>query len=204
MNEFEWETFLKQSDARTDKFQKLYEKYQDHPEQKKIVAQEMGWLRPETELKEDFQIDELLSSTPLEPLQPNPLTEGKDWVRDEDGDVHHPLTLRILNESVKMHRECQKNAIKDRAIHEMILQFQVCGAKVAGALDSLAYEDQIEGGFVVACLKRSLTFLHQSIDAAEKLKNRKSNLLFVERCEKTFFEVRGEIIDLMCHFRQTE
>jgi hypothetical protein len=47
----------------------------------------------------------------------------------------------------------------------MIFQFQIAGAKIAGALDSLAYDDDDsrEGGFIVAALNaRSITFTRAS------------------------------------------
>lgn len=43
MDEFQWEDFLKESDARSDRFMQIFEKYEGHPDREKLVAREMGW-----------------------------------------------------------------------------------------------------------------------------------------------------------------
>lgn len=137
-------------------------------------------------------------------LKPNPKTEGKHWIRDTSGNIHHPLTLRILKASTRMHLDCQKKGIKDRHIHEMILQLQIAGVKVAGTLDSLAYDNEIEGGFAVASLKRALVYLHHAITSlakARKLVEIENE--FIGDCEYTLFQLRTEILDVMNEFRQS-
>jgi len=89
----------------------------------------------------------------------------------------------------------------------MVFQFQTAGAKLAGALDSLAYHEEgdREGGFIVAALKRALNYLHKSIAAAEKVAGK--NLLPPERLEQfrgELFAVREEILGLMQRFREEE
>jgi hypothetical protein len=93
----------------------------------------------------------------------------------------------------------------DTDLHEMIFEFQTAGAKIAGALDGLAYDedDARDGGFVVAALKRALNYLHRSIAAAEKVAER--NLLARERLDRfraDLFDIREEMLRLMQHFRQ--
>jgi len=65
----------------------------------------------------------------------------------------------------------------------MIFEFQTTGAKLAGALNSLAYDEEGErdGGFVVAALKRALNYLHKSIAASERVIQK--NLLSSERMD---------------------
>jgi len=53
LDEFGYEKFMRESDARTDKYMKLLEKYEGHPEQEKIVAREMGWECLEEALEAD-------------------------------------------------------------------------------------------------------------------------------------------------------
>jgi len=43
MDEFGYERLMRESDARTDKYLELLDKYKDRPDQEKIVAKEMGW-----------------------------------------------------------------------------------------------------------------------------------------------------------------
>ena len=138
---------------------KLFEKYEGHPDREKIVACEMGW----TWLEEALEADERgalpkheREEIPL--LEPNPLTEGVVWVRDKDGHVHHPLTKRAFEGGVAMwHFRDDQGLMEENGdgdLFEMVFQFQTAGAKIAGALDSLGYDedDSRDGGFVVAAL----------------------------------------------------
>ena len=209
LDEFGYEKFMRESDARTDKYMKLFEKYEGHPDREKIVAREMGW----TWLEEALEADERGALPEREreeipPLKPNPLTEGADWVRDKDGQIHHPLTKRTFESGVAMWHFCDDRGLLedngDSDLFEMVFQFQTAGAKIAGALDCLAYDedDSRNGGFVVAALKRALNYLHTSMAAAEKVAQK--DLLPPERLEAfraELFEVREKILELMQRFR---
>ncbi|MFN2541662.1 MAG: hypothetical protein ABR514_05770 [Chthoniobacterales bacterium] len=210
LDEFGYEKLMRESDARTDKYMELLDKYEGHPDREKIVAREMGW----TWLEEALEADERGALPPRDefevpPLEPNPLSEGVDWVRDKDGHIHHPLTIRARESGVAMWRHCEERGLLgeegDTNLHEMIFQFQTAGAKIAGALDSLAYDDDDsrDGGFVVAALKRALNYLHASMAAAEKVAAK--NLLEVARLDSfraELFGVREEVLALMERFRQ--
>jgi hypothetical protein len=209
LDEFGYEQFMRESDARTDKYMKLFEKYEGHPDREKIVAREMGW----TWLEEALEADERGALPKREreeipPLEPNPLTEGVDWVRDKDGQIHHPLTKRAFESGVAIWHFCDDRGLLedngDSDLFEMVFQFQTAGAKIAGALDSLAYDedDSRDGGFVVASLKRALNYLHTSMAAADKVAQK--NLLPPERLDSfraELFEVREKILELMQRFR---
>lgn len=209
LDEFGYEKVMRESDARTDKYMELLEKYEGHPDQEKIVAREMGWEW----LEEALEADERGALPPREEmevplLEPNPATEGVDWIRDKDGHVHHPLTKRAFESAMAMWHFCDdRNLLDDDGdtdLQEMIFQFQTAGAKIAGALDSLAYDedDSRDGGFVVAALKRALNYLHKSIAATEKVAEKK--LVPGERLEPfraDLFEIREEMLSLMKRFR---
>jgi hypothetical protein len=209
LDEFGYEKFMRESDARTDKYMELLEKYEGHPDQERIVAREMGW----TWLEEALEADERGALPPREeielpPLEPNPLTEGVDWIRDKDGHIHHPLTKRAFESAVAMWHFCDERGLLgengDNDLHEMIFEFQTTGAKIAGALDGLAYDEDLrDGGFIVAALKRALNYLHKSITASEKVAEKK--LIDSERLKSfraELFEVREEILGLMKRFRE--
>jgi hypothetical protein len=209
LDEFGYEKFMRESDARTDKYMKLLEKYEGHPDCEKIVAREMGWAW----LEEALEADERGALPPREPedlppLEPNPLTEGVDWIRDADGDIHHPLTKRAFESGMLILHFCDErgllNESGDTDLHEMVFQFQTAGAKIAGALDGLAYdEDSRDSGFVVAALKRALNYLHTSMAAAEKVAGKK--LLAADRLDSfraEMFAIREEILALMQRFRE--
>ena len=209
LDEFGYEKFMRESDLRTNRYMKLLEKYEGHPDQEKIVAREMGW----TWLEEALEADERGAlphpeKIDVPPLKPNPLTEGVAWVRDRDGHIHHPLTKRAFESAMAMWHFCKDRGLLgengDVDLAEMVFQFQTAGAKIAGALDSLGYdEDSREGGFIVAALKRALGYVHKSITACEKVLP--TNLLPLQRLEPfraELFEVREEILRLMKEFRE--
>jgi hypothetical protein len=212
LDEFGYEKLMRESDARTDKYIALLERYEDHPDREKIVAREMGWIW----LEEALEADERGALRPrgeveISPLVPNPLTEGVDWVRDAGGHIHHPLTKGAFESAMAMWHFCEDRGLLgengDSDLREMIFQFQTTGAKIAGALDSLAYEDNHvrEGGFIVAALKRALNYLHKSIAAAGKVSHK--NLLApasLDSFQADLFEVREEILNLMERFRNRD
>ncbi|MBI4026746.1 MAG: hypothetical protein HY360_17315 [Verrucomicrobia bacterium] len=213
MDEFQWEKFLKQSDALTDKYMEVLDKFKDHPERDRMVAREMGWHRLDEALDAQESGGAFMSEgssedfEDLPPLEPNPLTEDVDWVRDEEGHVHHPLTLRMLRVSVGMCRYCDDRGLLedggDVDLHEMILEAQIAGVKLAGALDRLPYDHDQEGGFIVACLKRALTHLHQSIGAAAKVADKQClDRQTLETFRAALFAVRQETLALMNRFRK--
>ncbi len=213
LDEFGYEKIMRESDVRTDKYMELLEKYEGHPDQEKIVAREMGWEW----LEEALEADERGALPPREemdlpPLEPNPATEGIDWIRDQDGHIHHPLSKRAFESAMSMWHFCKDRDLLgesgDPELHEMIFEFQTAGAKIAGALDSLAYDDDEssrDGGFVVAALKRALNYLHKSIAATGRVAEK--DLLPGERLESfraDLFDVREEMLSLMQRFRAKE
>jgi hypothetical protein len=235
-DEFDYEKFMRESDARTDQYMELLDKYQDHPDQERIIAKEMGWLDDEEPdpaavrgpsaadssgdeppassagANEDDPLDvdeinRLCAEAAENPPAPNPLTEGIDWVRDEDGDIKHPLSRRAFNSSIALWHKCKELGLDedDNAdLCALLSEFQITGAKLAGALNSLAYDRaSMEGSFVVACLKRALDHLHKAQAALEKLAP--LNLLPGETVSSTraeLFALRDEILRLMKEFRE--
>jgi hypothetical protein len=207
-DEFEWEKFLKESDARTEKYGELLERYGDNPDAERLIAREMGWSWVEDALDAEAR-GALPAGEPVEvePLVPEPHTEGINWTRDEDGRVHHPLCKRTFDTSVELWNYCKERGLlgenADIDLMEMVSQYQATSAKLAGALNTLAYgEDRREGGFIVALLKRALVFLNRSIEATQKIATK--NLLDANRINtfrKEQFQVREEILQLMDRFR---
>jgi hypothetical protein len=112
-DEFDYEKFMRECDARTDKFGELLDKYRDHPDRDQIIAKEMGWAGKEKAEEADASAiksnedDEGANEgfeipSELPELQPNPATEGVDWVRDEFGEPTHPLSQRAFEASVAL------------------------------------------------------------------------------------------------------
>jgi hypothetical protein len=113
-DEYDYERFMRESDARTDKYIELLEKYGDSDEAEKKIAREMGWDRDDARMGEDEENisaegmnrfrEEALNEPPPEL---DPLCEGIDWIRTERGDIAHPLQHR-----------CFESAMPDQMVSE--------------------------------------------------------------------------------------
>jgi hypothetical protein len=211
MDEFEWERTLKESDALTDKFGEVLEKYIDHPDRDKLIAQEMGWDWIEETLSNPalhhHDLEEDLDPEDLKLPEPNPMTEGVDWIRTERGRISHPLTERSFQLAMKMWHYGEHQGLlgetADPDMWEMVFQAQTLSAKLAGALDNLGYDHLVEGGFIVACLKRALQYFDRSIAASERVRDKRlmeDDLL--DDFRKNLFEIREEILRLITHYRE--
>jgi hypothetical protein len=225
-DEFDYEKLLRESDARTDKYSELLDKYMDHPDRDRIIAKEMGWSwleaaideengKPGPEPGREKDVEEsgdepFALEIPDDPpaREPVPATEGVDWVREEDGSISHPLSIRAFNRSIDLWHQCQElglGKLDDEDLGALLTEFQTTAAKLAGALDSLAYgRDLKDGAFVVACLKRALSHLHAAQAALEKVAPKKllpGGLMSSTRAE--LFQIREEILRLMEEFRKS-
>lgn len=217
-DEFKWERMLKESDEKSDKLGEVMQRYDGHPDSERLIAREMKWTWVEDELDaeergiyddEDEEAeteDAFMESDDFEDLKPNPLTEGRDWIRDEDGDIQHPLSNRAFKLGMRMWRYADEfnliNDEKDPTVHEMVMNTQICSAKLAGALNELAYDFEPEPGLVVASLKRALNHLHVALRASDMVKTGgKIDAAQIGQWRAELFAIREEIIRLMNEHR---
>jgi hypothetical protein len=215
MNEFEWERQFQESDAISQRYMLLMETFIDAPDRDQVIAHEMGWNWSDSdEFEEDEfnvledgdaiwdEIDDL--STQLQPIAE---TEGVDWVQAPDGSVRHPLSLRVSDVMHKIWVTCQEHTDSSEQeansnIQAMLFHAQTLNAKIAGALDSLAYDREPDGGFIVACLKRSLRAFDltmKSMGSVAKQNTIPSKQLTIFKDE--LFTIRQEILRLMQRYR---
>jgi hypothetical protein len=213
-DEHDYEKFMKECDARTDKYIELLDKYGDSEEAEARIAREMGWERDLTEEEAEEQrlrIEEMNAAcaealdTP-EPT-PDPQREGIDWIRTEHGDLEHPLQHRSSESAMKLWHQCDDlggDLEEDDDVGQLISEFQITGAKLAGALNGIARgENRPDEAFTVACLKRALNHLHQALaglEAAAKRKVLPAELVTASRTE--LFAIREGILELMEEFRR--
>jgi hypothetical protein len=212
-DEHDYEKFLKECDARTDKYGELLDKYGNSEEAEAIIAREMGWDRNNTEEDDDEslsieEINAICESAADDPLpEPNPEREGIDWIRTEDGYVHHPLQHRCSESALKYFRQAEKlglEDIQDKDFDQFIFEFQTTAAKLAGALNGIARgQDLRDAAFTVAYLKRALNHLHKSQSGLEAAAQKK--LLpeaMITEARKELLEIREGILQLMDEFRR--
>lgn len=213
-DEHDYEKFLKESDARTDKYLELQEKYGDSDEAEAKIAQAMGWDQVEEATDGEGgktmsveEINRICEEALTEPEpEPDPLTEGKDWMRTSAGVLRHPLQHRCFESAMKFWHACGELGLKqsgDEDLHRFLFKFQTTGAKLAGALAGLARgRDPRKAAFTVAYLKRALDHLHQAQTGLETVAPR--NLLpekMIAEARQELFEIREGILQLMDDFR---
>ncbi len=212
-DEHGYEKFMKECDARTDKYAELLDKYGDSDEAQAKIAEEMGWdpeLTEEEAEEQERHIAEINAACEQgldepEP-EPDPHREGVDWLRAADGDLRHPLEHRCFESAMRFLRQADELGFgrsEDRDLAQFITEFQTTAAKLAGALSGLARgEGFSDAGFTVTCLKRALDHLHRSQAGLEAVAPRQ--LLpetMVTEARKELFEIREGILRLMGEFR---
>jgi hypothetical protein len=171
----------------------------------------MGWDEDEEDTGESGEwdadeINRICAEVEANPPEPDPLTEGVDWLRTDDDGIKHPLSLRAQASVIVLLRRLDDLGLSEEADRDLAAfagEFQVTAAKLAGALDGLCCgRGLLSGGYVVACLKRALGHLHKAQAGLENTAARRllpEDLLAWNRRE--LFEIREEILRLMQEFR---
>jgi len=213
MDEFAWEKFMKESDKRTDKLMELYEKYEgvEAEERERLIAREMGWEHigepldsnaGETAPEPKWELPDL-DDIPDPEL--NPLTEDIDWVRDDSGHPVHPLYLRCFDVISGFRNDCKAGGLLDKKtdnpLNDLIFSAHMLNAKLAGALNSI-WMDHEDGGFIVACLKRSLKYFNDAMENFQTV--RQAGCVPAERLTKFHADlcaVREDVLRLMHKYR---
>ncbi len=212
-NEHDYEKFLKECDARTDKYMELLDKYGDSDEAEAKIAKEMGWDRELTEEEADEErrhveeINAACQAAANEPEpEPEPHREGIDWIRTADGDLRHPLQHRCFESAMKLWHQAEELGLDkcaDKDLKQFLFEFQTTGVKLAGALSGIPRgEGFSDPAFTVAYLKRALDHLHKSQAGLEAAAPKK--LLpeaTIAEGRKELFEIREGILRLMDEFR---
>jgi hypothetical protein len=228
-DEVRYEQFLRESDALTEKYGRLLEKYADHPDSERIIARAMGWAWLEEALdrqdeekeskqeKEDEDLEAKINEEKknefendiedYELLPPDPIREGIDWVRDERGHVLHPIekrahdALHALLDELKAAGHFPEE--EDEQLADFVSGFMTLSAKLAGALGGIARgDDFFEPGMVIAWLKRILEILNKTIAAADA--TRRKSPFSAERFayyRSELFAIREDVLELIKELR---
>jgi hypothetical protein len=213
-DEHDYERFMKECDARTDKYMELQEKYGDSDEAEAKIAKEMGWDRKDEseagdkeELMSVEEMNRITEEALNEPLpEPEPHREGIDWIRTADGNIRHPLQYRCHESAMKAWHECDELGLKeseDDDLQQFVFEFQTTGVKLGGALHGIAQgRGPRDGAFTVAYLKRALDHLHKAQTGLEAVAPKKLlPEIMVSEARTELFEIREGILRLMDEFR---
>jgi len=209
-DEHDYEQFLKECDARTDKYIELLEKYGDSDEAEARIAREMGWDKEvdrEGEVLDVDEINRLCEEAMNEPPpEPDPQREGIDWIRTKDGDLRHPLQHRAFEAALAFWNQCDELGLEqdqDEDLLQAVTEFQICSVKLAGALNSIAEDRQFaDPAFTVANLKRALNHLHKAQAGLEGVALKQLlPLSLLAATRREMFEIREGILKLMDELR---
>jgi len=142
-DEHDYEKLLKESDARTDKYLELLDKYGDSPEAEEKIAKEIGWLRELTpeEAEEEKPVhrgDEpgVRGGVARAAARTRTAPRGYDWIRTRTAASAHPLQHRCAESATKYWKQADGLGLEkceDTDLWQFIFEFQATGAKLAGA-----------------------------------------------------------------------
>ena len=204
MDEFEWEKFLRECDTRSDRYHALWAKYRNHPDSESLIAREMGWSDGASEFAEFIDPVRDVEDMPL-PV-PNPRTRGIDWIQGREGHIAHPVAERARNAACRLEKYCDlRGLLDDDADEDLVLiisQIESLSVMLAGCLNGLAYDEQPDGGFIIAHLKRSLAFINETLFTVRRIQDK--GLVDDARMEEQRIEllrIRQEVLGLMQRFR---
>lgn len=210
-DEFRCEELLRESDARGEKYRRLLEKYLGHPERDRIIAHEMGWTWIEEALDETVEHgdeatdaeDSLSMEAELPP--PDPSREGIDWVRDENGEIAHPIKKRATDMLYALLDELRAAGNPEEHhpdLGDFVGHTMVLSGKLAGALGSVTRGWGAEAGLTIASLKRALDVLHQALTAAGTLgPDTPFPAARIAYFRDELFAIREQVISLMATLR---
>lgn len=198
-DEFRWEEFMREADKRTDKFAALFEKYRDHPDRDKIIAEEMGWgdmlnENEEKSIQDEFFVDDF--------------EEGEEWKQvtgysdpTQIDDVEYfPLYQKALQytlDSIRLIEE-ELEEVNDEALNAFAASVIIPPAKIAGAF-GFGFEMESLGGNI-ANNKRGLSAANRMLSALQQLRDKE--ILNRETFQKFYSEGKEVRDDLAIYIEE--
>ncbi|MFO1490556.1 MAG: hypothetical protein U1F87_06495 [Kiritimatiellia bacterium] len=201
-DEHAWERMLRNTDASNALYNKLLEKYAANPDRDRLIAREMGWPHPEELGRPGATTEGALADLPI----PLPEKHKVDWIVTSQGDIAHPVADQALRLCVNIRRECRRLLVaddsRDGQLKTLSESVQNLACKLAGALNSLAYDKVVDCGFIIAYLKRALGTLNQALGALEtSAENPWFPVDLAARCREELHAIREATLGLMERFR---
>ena len=218
-DEFDYEKLFRESDARTDKYMELLDKYGDMDDAR--IEEAMGWDLDDEDDSGDAaageegagqgmtveEMNAIFAEAENEPEpEPDPAREGIDWIRTEAGELRHPLQHRCHESALRFSRQAGRTAFDenaDRDWQQFVFEFHTTAAKLAGALNIIAQgREGPDAAFTVAYLKRALDHLHKAMAGLEAVATKKLMPdTAVTEARQEMFAIREGILKLMDELR---
>ncbi len=210
-DEFAWEERLKESDRLTDAYQEVLEKYMEDADCERKEAFVMGWdglldaLAERDEAGDDVDPgDESFfgSQTELDEAYGMGDTEdggfsGTDY-RD-DADDKHPLQEKAQELALRAMDLVQRDAGPGTPAYRLVSHLLQVSGKLAGALNGRGSGYEPENGFVLAVLKRCLSWLNEAVGACQELmavEDDKDQYAALNHVRASAFDIRAGIVEL--------
>ena len=192
VDEFEWELFMKESDAKSEKYGELLEKYIDHPDRDKIINEQMGWNFDESKIvegwSEKLEVEEEVYPDDIFDREKHPLVKrmGDLWFTIHEYVDGYPLD----------HADDEATGI---LVADLIFNIQCASAKSSSVL---SYAD-FENGMIIAKLKRAITYIHEAINIAGNEKVGRALKDIIEPTQAELFVIREKMIKIMDKLRKS-
>jgi hypothetical protein len=174
MNEFEWEERLKESDRLTDAYQEVLEKYMEDPDGERKEAFVMGWDglldamadQDEEDARGGFESSDFSDMDEEEDDQ-----DEDGWMETDDmeDDDSHPLQARAQEIALRAMDLMDRESKPDSPAHAVVSNLLQVTGKLAGALNGRSSGYEPETGYVLAVLKRCLSWLNEAVGACQEL-----------------------------------
>jgi len=215
LDEFAWEERLKESDRLTEAYQEVLEKYMEDVDSEQKEAFVMGWdglldaLAERDESGEDDE-DEDHENEFGRSLFGGDDSEEEDF--DELGDMEfgdreeHPLQIRAQELAMRAMDLVDREAGPGTAPYILVSQLLQVSGKLAGVLSGRGTGYEPETGFVLAVLKRCLSWLNDAVGACHEILNGEADVdqkTALERLRNSIFEIRDSIVQLRRELKQS-
>jgi hypothetical protein len=213
LDEFQWEQELREADRRAEAFQEAFDRYKEHPDRERLIAEAMGWDAEEADSSQDnweAVADSLMETDPLDSM--DDAAEEED--EEDSMEPHHPLSRRAMHFALKLQQDAESMGIlsADKDVREnpllsVIVSIISLGGKLAAALDSMAMGFDTEPGFVVAMLKRAQVPLNEAMHSLSSIDGKsfgKDVQMWLATARSELFDMRKDILDVMKEQRQRQ
>ncbi len=215
MNEYEWEERLKESDRLTDAYQEVLEKYMEDPESERKEAFVMGWdgllgsMADREEGNEDY--DDFEDEEGSEWKSADDGDDDDDEIQDADTDPwdmgeDHPLQASAHEIAMRAFNLVGREGGDDSANQRLVSNLMQVTAKLAGVLHDKDEDYGPEAGFILAVLKRCLSWINESIGAAGELIDASDDvdhIAALEHLRGEVFGIRDGIIEMRRELKQS-
>lgn len=208
LNEFEWEQELREADRRAEAYQEAFDRYRDHPQRERLIAEAMGW---EPEEVEEFRDDWQDVTESLQPHDPDDLIESAALLTEDEEGAHHPLSRRAMDFALRLQRDAKTRGLlegdiaRESPVLSVIVSIIALGGKLAAALDGTMHGYDPEPGFVIAMLKRAQVPLNEAMHALSSIQMSglgKDTRQWLMSARTELFDLRKDILDLMSDLRK--